>query len=68
MTEPTPERGESWEDMLMGLYVARNIVELAMATAEPWEVDELKARKSELWYAIECAEKHVAIDAQEIDW
>ena len=68
MTEPTLEPGDNWEDFLKRTIIERCSEELAVAVCTEFEKDEKKGRISELWYHINCAEKHLERDAMEINW
>jgi len=67
MTEPTLEKRDTWEKFLERKIVERTGVEILSILEEREEVRmDLKDDLYELFYQIECAEKHIA--AQEVEF
>jgi hypothetical protein len=69
MTEPSPDRGETWEQFFSRRLMDKAIIELSLATCEPWERADLEAQMTHVRFDISCAERRVEEPVYpEIDW
>ena len=68
MTEPTLEPGDTWEEFLKRSLIEKCSEELHLEEATEFEKPDIKGRISELWFHIDCAEKHMKAVDLDILW
>ena len=69
MTEPTLERGQTWQTFLDAKVAEKNAVETSlMFDPPPWIRTELENNLRDLRFEIDCAAAHLGFDEMEIDW
>ena len=62
MTEPVLDRGDTWEDYRERQLTEKASVEVALSFDLPWwERDAKKVELAQLWFAIDCAERHIGM-------
>jgi len=65
MTEPQPDRSETWEQFYLRMLKERDHVDIAYATAESWEMFDLRVRRDNTEFAIRTAERYIDDDLRE---
>jgi len=69
MTEPTLERGQTWEQFAVDRITEKSSVELALAVDPPWhEREQLKENLAQLRFDVGIAMSRIKSEEKEISW